>query len=103
LQIKVYPRGTYICTEGPRYETAAEIRAYKILGADIVGMTGVPEAFLAREAGVEYASISVVTNYAAGIAKQISHGLVMDIMYKAQESVRKLIFEAINVLEEGLK
>ncbi|MEM1986429.1 MAG: S-methyl-5'-thioinosine phosphorylase [Nitrososphaeria archaeon] len=103
LQIKVYPRGTYVCTEGPRYETAAEIRAYKILGADIVGMTGVPEAFLAREAGVEYASISVVTNYAAGIAKQISHGLVMDIMYKAQESVRKLIFEAINVLEEGLK
>ncbi len=103
LQMKVYRKGTYVCTEGPRYETAAEIRAYKILGADIVGMTGAPEAFLAREAGIEYASVAVVTNYAAGIAKQISHGLVMDIMHRAQESMRKLIFEAINVLEAGLK
>lgn len=103
LKIKVYQRGTYVCTEGPRYETAAEIRAFKVLGADIVGMTGAPEVFLAKEACIEYASISVVTNYAAGIAKQVSHGLVMDIMCRAQESVRNIIFEAIKVLEDDLK
>jgi len=101
LQIKVYQRGTYVCTEGPRYETAAEIRAFKILGADVVGMTGAPEVFLAREAGIEYASIAIVTNYAAGITNKISHEMVMDIMVKAQEKVKKLVFEAIKVLEAG--
>lgn len=101
LQIKVYQKGTYVCTEGPRYETAAEIRAFKILGADVVGMTGAPEVFLAKEAGIEYASIAIVTNYAAGIINQISHEMVMDIMVKAQEKVKKLVFEAIKVLEAG--
>jgi len=103
LQIKVYGRGTYVCTEGPRYETAAEIRAFRILGADVVGMTGAPEVFLAKEAGIEYASIAIVTNYAAGITKQISHEMVMEIMLRAQEKVKKLALEAINVLEEGAR
>ena len=49
--ILLHPKGTYVCTNGPRFETAAEIRMYKMLGADVVGMTGVPEAVLARELG----------------------------------------------------
>jgi 5'-methylthioadenosine phosphorylase len=52
LQIKVYDKGTYVCTEGPRYETPAEIRAFRILGAGIVGMTSVPEVFLTKELGI---------------------------------------------------
>lgn len=58
--------GTYICTEGPRYETAAEIELFTRWGMDVVGMTSAPEAFLAREAGLCYATLCVVTNRAAG-------------------------------------
>lgn len=58
--------GVYACTQGPRLETAAEIDRLERDGADIVGMTGMPEAALAREAGMAYATIAVVVNAAAG-------------------------------------
>ncbi len=57
----------YGCTQGPRLETAAEIRRMQQDGCDVVGMTGMPEAALAREAGLAYACVSVVVNWAAGI------------------------------------
>ncbi len=62
------PGGTYAATQGPRFETAAEIRRLEQDGADIVGMTGMPEAALARELDLCYASLAVVANYAAGKA-----------------------------------
>jgi 5'-methylthioadenosine phosphorylase len=58
--------GVYAVTQGPRLETAAEINRFERDGADMVGMTGMPEAALARELGLEYAAITVVVNYAAG-------------------------------------
>lgn len=58
--------GVYACTQGPRLETAAEIERLARDGADMVGMTGMPEASLAREAQLRYASIGVVVNHAAG-------------------------------------
>ncbi len=64
--IKISPLGTYGCTQGPRLETAAEIRRMEKDGCDLVGMTGMPEAALAKELGMAYASISVVANWAAG-------------------------------------
>ncbi|MCP5141573.1 MAG: S-methyl-5'-thioinosine phosphorylase [Chromatiales bacterium] len=60
--------GVYAATQGPRLETAAEIRRLANDGCDIVGMTGMPEAALAREAGLCYASLSVVANWGAGIS-----------------------------------
>ncbi|GMT41688.1 MAG: methylthioadenosine phosphorylase [bacterium] len=60
----------YCCTEGPRLETAAEIRMYGSWGADLVGMTLAPEPFLAREMEICYASLCYVTNYAEGIKKR---------------------------------
>ncbi|ODS32750.1 MAG: 5'-methylthioadenosine phosphorylase [Candidatus Scalindua rubra] len=59
--------GTYVCTQGPRLETAAEIKKYISFGSDLVGMTLVPEVFLAKELEMCYASICYVTNYAEGI------------------------------------
>ncbi len=58
--------GVYACTQGPRLETAAEIDRIAREGADMVGMTGMPEAVLAREAGLAYAAVGVVVNHAAG-------------------------------------
>ena len=63
--------GTYVCTNGPRFETPAEIRMYTQSGAHVVGMTGYPEVALAREAGLRYASIAVVSNLAAGITDDV--------------------------------
>ncbi|MCX7273810.1 MAG: S-methyl-5'-thioinosine phosphorylase [Burkholderiales bacterium] len=58
--------GTYGCTQGPRLETAAEIRRMERDGCDLVGMTGMPEAVLARELAIPYATLAVVANHAAG-------------------------------------
>jgi 5'-methylthioadenosine phosphorylase len=69
---RVFPRGTYACAEGPRLETAAEIRGFRRAGADVVGMTLVPEVFLARELGITFASLGYVTNYATGL--EPAHG-----------------------------
>ncbi|MCX7084186.1 MAG: S-methyl-5'-thioinosine phosphorylase [Methylococcales bacterium] len=60
--------GTYGCTQGPRLETAAEIKRLAQDGCDLVGMTGMPEAALAKELGIEYAAISVIANWGAGIS-----------------------------------
>lgn len=64
--------GCYGCTQGPRLETAAEIRKYRQDGCSIVGMTGMPEAALARELDIAYASLCFSVNWAAGIKEAIS-------------------------------
>ena len=62
--------GTYVCTEGPRLETPAEIRKFKLFGGHMVGMTLVPEVFLAKELEMHYASICYITNYAEGLRER---------------------------------
>ncbi|MDE7034037.1 MAG: MTAP family purine nucleoside phosphorylase [Mucispirillum sp.] len=65
--IKLIENGTYICTDGPRFETPAEIKMYRAWGADMVGMTLFPEVTLSKEMGICYANISLITNAAAGV------------------------------------
>jgi len=72
LRLKCHPRGVYICTQGPRLETPAEIKVYRSWGADMVGMTLVPEAFLARELEMCYLPICYITNYAEGV-RELPH------------------------------
>ena len=66
----VHDYGVYACTQGPRLETAAEIKKLKNDGCDLVGMTAMPEAVLAREMGMDYASICMLVNSAAGLGDQ---------------------------------
>ncbi len=95
LGLKMHPQGTYVCTEGPRFESAAEIRMFAQLGADVVGMTNVPECPLAREAEIAYATISMVTNFGAGISPTIlTHQEVLDAMQNNKDNFRRLV-EAI--------
>lgn len=68
-QVVLSPRGAYGCTQGPRLESAAEIRRMGQDGCDLVGMTGMPEAALARELGLDYAALAVVANWGAGIVE----------------------------------
>ncbi|MCX7779711.1 MAG: S-methyl-5'-thioadenosine phosphorylase [Negativicutes bacterium] len=100
--IRIHPKGTYVCTEGPRFETPAEIRAYAKLGGDLVGMTNVPEVVLAREAEMCYATVSMVTNFAAGISPlPLTHGEVLDTMRDNAEKIKKLIMAAIGKINPG--
>lgn len=99
LRIKTHPGVTYVCTEGPRFETRAEIKMYGKLGADVVGMTQVPEVVLAAEAGIPYAAVGVITNYAAGVSsKKVSAEEVMAVMKDRRESLSKLLALVIKSL-----
>ena len=95
LGIRLKPALVYVCAEGPRFETAAEIRMYRMLGGDVVGMTGVPEVVLANEMGMEYASVVVATNWAAGIQPKVSHDEVLEVMRQSGKRVKQLIEGAI--------
>lgn len=101
LSFRVHERGCYVSTEGPRFETAAEIRAYAILGGDVVGMTNVPEVVLAREAGLCYGAVAMVTNYAAGISPNpLTHEEVVEVMKQNSERLKGLLVQAIEGLPE---
>ncbi len=62
-KVKFAVDGSYICIEGPQFSTKAESNIYRSFGASVIGMTNVPEAFLAKEAGIAYATIAMVTDY----------------------------------------
>lgn len=95
-QIATFNGGTYVCTEGPRFETAAEIKMFKSLGGDLIGMTSVPEVNLSRELGLCYANLSVVTNFAAGILPQpLSHQEVLAAMRESIGRLRVLMLESV--------
>ena len=97
--IPVIDGGVYATTQGPRLETAAEINRLERDGADMVGMTGMPEAALAREIGLPYAAVAVVANYAAGRADSES-GVHLDaihlILKDALGQVRGVIEQFLN-------
>ena len=93
--------GVYVCTQGPRFETSAEIRMFAQLGGDVVGMTNVPEVVLAREAEICYASVAMVTNYAAGISSEkLTHAEVLDIMGQNIASIKELILHTVPAIPE---
>lgn len=100
--LKVHNGGTYVCTEGPRFETAAEIAMFKVLGGHVIGMTSVPEVCLARELGICYANISIITNHAAGISPHIlSHSEVVEVMRNSVHDVRYLMMESLKYLSNS--
>jgi 5'-methylthioadenosine phosphorylase len=89
---EVKKQGTYIVVNGPRLETAAEIRAFAGLGADVVGMTGMPEAVLARELEICFAGLAVVTNAAAGMTEgKLTATEVIEMMKVSTEQIKSLL------------
>lgn len=96
---KLHDGGTYGATQGPRLESAAEIDRMERDGADIVGMTGMPEAVLARELGLDYAMIAVVVNAAAGRGdskREISMAEIQAVAESGMRQVRQVILAMVD-------
>ncbi len=92
LNIDFHVKGVYACTEGPRFETQAEIKMLQHLGADMVGMTACPEIFLAREMGMHILHISIITNPAAGIEGQkLTSKEVIDMMKQKDQEIKSIL------------
>ena len=99
--ITLRPQGTYVCCDGPRFESPAEVRLFAQWGGDVVGMTGLPEAVFAREAGLEYAALGIVTNYGAGLTSDpVDHQAVTSNMQALLPQVRELLLIAGGTLIE---
>jgi xanthosine phosphorylase len=90
--------GVYLATAGPSFETPAEIRAFRTLGADAVGMSTVPEVILARHAGLRVVAVSAITNLAEGMGGEpLSHEQTLRYANAAAGDLTKLIIEFARV------
>ena len=98
LGFSAHSTGTYVCIEGPRFSTKAESRMYKTWGADVVGMTLVPECVLAREAELCYATMSMVTDYDVWKDQPVCVDDIVRTMKGNIENVKRLIVEAVTRL-----
>lgn len=102
LENKVVPvkgEGVYVCTEGPRFETAAEIRFYNQIGGHVVGMTNVPEVVLAKELGLCYAGVGIVTNMCTGMVEKEASG--EEILERVGDKKEKLTQVFMDIFERG--
>jgi purine-nucleoside phosphorylase len=93
-------RGIYAALSGPSYETPAEIRMLRLLGADAVGMSTVPEAIVARQMGLRVLGLSCITNMAAGVLdKPINHEEVIETGERVRETFAELLRRVIPKLQ----
>lgn len=95
IDLAMLDGGVYGATQGPRLETAAEIRRLRADGCDMVGMTGMPEAALARELGLDYACVAVVVNRAAGLGTGTIHAEIEASLATGMTAVRRLLAEVL--------
>jgi len=99
LKIKLHPSVVYICAEGPRFESRAEIKMFRKMGGDVVGMTQVPEVVLAAELGIPYVVVGVATNYAAGVhPHKISSEEVVLMMKDRAKPISQLMTQIIKLV-----
>lgn len=99
LGLSLLDTGTYGCTNGPRFETAAEIERMRRDGCSMVGMTGMPEAGLARELDIEYACVAMSVNWAAGVAQgEISMAEIMANLEHGVAALRPLLLAAARLM-----
>lgn len=90
--------GVYMATTGPSYETPAEIKMARFMGADAIGMSTVPEAIVANYCGIEVIGISCISNYATGVStKKLSHEEVIETTDKVKAKFKELVLLLLKI------
>lgn len=103
VETKIHNSANYICIEGPQFSTHFESRYYQSIGAEIIGMTNVPEAYLAKEAGINYATIAMITDYDAWKEEHCTVEEIMEVMKKNYLSAQQLLSVVIpKILNEKI-
>lgn len=97
--LKIKGEAVYVCTEGPRFETAQEIKMFQKLGGDVVGMTSVPEVVLAKELGMCYSTIGIISNWCTGITGEITFHDIQSAMEKNKNKITEIF---IKIFREDL-
>jgi 5'-methylthioadenosine phosphorylase len=98
----IHPRGTFIVEDGPRFATRAESRIFQQWGCDIIGMTSVPEAFLAREAEIAYASLAHITDYDSWRVEEtaVNVQMVIETAHRNISAAQTMVAKAVELLDE---
>jgi 5'-methylthioadenosine phosphorylase len=92
---RVFGRGTYLVTDGPRFESVAEVDYMKRLGGDIIGQSLAPEVFLARDIGACYAGIYIVVNYGEGVVREWEHAEMKAIFFDESATLARIVLDAV--------
>ena len=92
---RVFARGTYLVTDGPRFESVAEVDYMRRLGGDIIGQSFAPEVFLARDIGACYAGIYIVVNYGEGVVREWEHSELKAIFFDEAETIARIVLDAV--------
>lgn len=100
--LKIGDGGSYICIEGPQFSTKAESNIYRSFGASVIGMTNVPEAYLAKEAGMAYATIAMVTDYDCWKEEHCTLEVIMEVMRTNNTNAQKVLNLVIPRLAKNL-
>jgi 5'-methylthioadenosine phosphorylase len=100
--VKTGDGGSYICIEGPQFSSKAESNIYRSFGASVIGMTNVPEAYLAKEAGMAYATIAMVTDYDCWKEEHCTLEAIMEVMKTNNQNVHKVLHLVIPRLANNL-
>jgi 5'-methylthioadenosine phosphorylase len=92
---RVFDRGTYLVTDGPRFESVAEVDYMRRLGGDVIGQSFAPEVVLARDIGACYAGIYMVVNYGEGVVKEWEHAELRQIFHEVAEAIGRCVLDAV--------
>lgn len=102
-EVKLHRGGTYVCMEGPQFSSLAESNWYRAMGADVIGMTNMPEAKLAREAQIAYASLAMVTDYDCWHPGEadVSTRMALANLKKNAERAQRILTRSIHLVDEA--
>ena len=95
MGVDYFDGGTYLCIEGPQFSSFAESQLYRSFGASVIGMTGVPESYLAKEAGMAYATIAMVTDFDCWKGEPCNVEAIMEVMNKNGKNVLNVLSDII--------
>ncbi|MDZ4168117.1 MAG: MTAP family purine nucleoside phosphorylase [Coriobacteriia bacterium] len=98
---RVFKRGVYLVTDGPRFESVAEVDYLRRLGGDVVGQSLAPEVFLARDIGACFAGIYIVVNYGEGVVRDWEHDELKAVFFEESATIARIVVDTVATADLG--